>query len=140
MSNTNKNTILTELINKQKTNIIATKKMNYKDMIRIIKNLDTSIFLENCCSIWNGYIVNDEEGKSSYINFYFKGKKISLHRLLYINYVGPLADNEYVKFICKNRGKCCNINHMVLVNKEQNELDKEDTKKRNRLNFSINFD
>ena len=76
MSNTNKNTILTELINKQKMNIIATKKMNYKDMIRIIKNLDTSIFLENCCSIWNGYIVNDEEGKSSYINFYFNKKKL----------------------------------------------------------------
>jgi len=140
MTQTNKNTILTELINKQVDNIILTKKLNYKDMVRIIKNLNTSIFSDDCCSIWTGYIVNDEKNKSLYINFYFKGKKISLHRLLYINYIGPLSDNEYIKFNCKNRGKCCNVKHMVLLNKDINDDEIKDNNKKNELNFSINFD
>ena len=47
-----------------------------------------------------------------YINFYFNKKKIALHRLLYINYVEDVSPNEYIKFLCDNKGKCCNINHM----------------------------
>ena len=39
-------------------------------------------------------------------------KKIALHRLLYINYIGYVSTNEYIKFSCPNKGKCCNINHM----------------------------
>lgn len=29
-----------------------------------------------------------------------------------MNYVGTLLDNEYLKFSCDNKGKCCNIHHM----------------------------
>jgi len=28
-----------------------------------------------------------------------------------LNYIGELADSEYIKFKCPNKGKCCNINH-----------------------------
>ena len=67
-------------------------------------------------------IKNDD--KKSYINFYYKGKKYSLHRLLYINYIGGLEDSEYIKFNCINKGKCCNINHFYKI-KIDNDIQPE---------------
>ena len=49
--------------------------------------------------------------KGTYINFYFKNKKVALHRLLYSNYVSPLTIHEYLKFSCENKGVCCNVTH-----------------------------
>ena len=76
-------------------------------------------------------IKNDD--KSSYINFYYNGKKFALHRLLYINYIGELNDSEYIKFNCSNKGKCCNINHFYKILKSDNEEKKIETPK----NFDI---
>ena len=56
---------------------------------------------------------------SKYINFYFKGKKCALHRLLYLNYVGKLENKEYLKYKCKNKGVCCNINHFNKITKKK---------------------
>ncbi len=112
------NTILYELIKNQKKDIVFEKKLSYNDLKRISKYLINSIF-DDECSLWNGYITvikNDE--KNSYINFYYNGKKYSIHRLLYINFVGSLADTEYIKFKCINKGKCCNINHFYKLNED----------------------
>lgn len=38
--------------------------------------------------------------------------KAALHRLLYSNFVDHLSEDEYLKFTCDNKGKCCNIYHM----------------------------
>jgi len=113
--------IMVELITNQKKNVLNDKKLSYNDLRRISKYLSNSIFADEC-SLWNGYLtvisktVNEE--KNSYINFYFNGKKYALHRLLYLNYLGELADSEYIKFNCNNKGKCCNINHFYKINKE----------------------
>ena len=91
--------------------------------------------MNNCC-IWNGYITNEKnQSKGTYINFYFNKKKIALHRLLYINYVDDVNSNEYIKFSCINKGKCCNVNHMkkYIYNKNSCE-DIEDDKKINDKN------
>jgi hypothetical protein len=115
----NSDKILIELIKNQKKIINNDKKLLYTDLKRISKYLTISIFGDEC-SIWNGYITvikNDE--KNSYINFYFSGKKYSLHRLLYMNYIGELLDSEYIKFKCINKGKCCNINHFYKNNKSE---------------------
>lgn len=110
-SKTNNDAILIELIKNQRKIISANKKLLYNDLKRISKNLSTNIFSDKC-SMWSGYITTiKNEDKSSYINFYFNGKKYALHRLLYLNYIGELADSEYIKFKCQNKGKCCNINH-----------------------------
>ena len=112
----NNDKILIELIENQKKNITNVKKLTYNDFKRISKYLTTSIFNSNC-SIWNGYITTIKNNNTSlYINFYYNGKKYSLHRLLYINYVGELLDSEYIKFSCPNKGKCCNINHFYKIN------------------------
>jgi hypothetical protein len=113
MTTINNEKVLRELLNKQLKNIDMYKKLQFNDIKRISKYLKDSIFGDKC-SIWGGYITNDnDEGKGTYINFYFKEKKVALHRLLYTNFVGELGDTEYLKFCCPNKGKCCNINHIT---------------------------
>ena len=107
------NFLLMELLKRQNKNISSDKKLKYNDIKRISKFLSSSIFSEDKCSIWTGYITNEKnQSKGTYVNFYFNKKKIALHRLLYINYIGDVSNNEYIKFSCKNKGRCCNINHM----------------------------
>ena len=105
------NLLLDEMIEKQIKDCPLNKLLSKSDMKRIIKYIDKSIFNENECCIWKGYITNN---KSKYINFYFKGKKIALHRLLYLNFKGKLYDNTYLTFTCPNKGNCCNINHCII--------------------------
>ena len=106
--------LLSELANRQNKNIPVSKRFQYTDLKRITKYLKSSIFDNDECSIWTGYITNlNNASKGVYINFYFRGKKIALHRLLYINFVGNLDNDEYIKFSCHNKGKCCNINHLI---------------------------
>jgi hypothetical protein len=107
------NDFLKELLLRQLPNINIAKKLTYNDIKRISKFLVSSIFDEINCSIWNGYITNEKnQVKGTYINFYFNQKKIALHRLLYLNFIGDILNTEYIKFSCANKGKCCNIYHM----------------------------
>lgn len=109
--NQDANSIYKELIQKQLK--IKEDKLSLQDIKRVSKNLSKSIFNLTECSIWNGYITNlHNENRGTYINFYFKKKKVALHRLLYNNYVSKLDKNEYIKYTCSNKGKCCNVNHM----------------------------
>ena len=141
-----------ELIQKQRKDCRDSKKLNLSELRRISKNLDNSIFDHNNCSIWNGYITNNNSNlKPSYINFYFRNKKIALHRLLYENYVETLDKNQYLKYSCKNKGICCNINHIEVVNSNKNtNVTTEETKPEDKIsdvngnndktNLIVNFD
>ena len=92
-------------------------------MKRICKYIDTSIFDNNQCCIWNGYITNiNNSNKGTYVNFYFRNKKVALHRLLYSNFVAPLSSSEYLKFNCDNKGICCNINHYEKYKYSKNNI------------------
>lgn len=122
----NKNEILIELINRQRKNVPFDKRLYCNDMKRISKFLTTSIFL-NTCSCWTGYITNLKNyKKGTYINFYFRKKKKALHRLLYINFVDDLRDNEYIKFMCNNKGFCCSVNCMRKIPFNKKSLPIED--------------
>ena len=62
--------------------------------------------------MWTGYITNANNiNKGTYVNFYFRNKKVALHRLLYSNFVAPLDSTEYLKFTCVNKGVCCSVYH-----------------------------
>lgn len=112
-SDEGKNELFKELLVKQIKNICPSKKLQFNDVKRISKFLNETIFDEKKCSLWNGYITNEKnQSKGTYINFYFNKKKIALHRLLYINYIGDISNDEYIKFSCENKGKCCTISHM----------------------------
>ena len=140
--------ILEELLKKQLKNVNINK-LSFEDIKRLSKYIKTSIFDENHCSIWNGYITNvDNESKGIYINFYYNSKKVALHRILYCNYIGDLKDTEYLKFSCENKGKCCNLKHIQKFKyiKSKNVVEpkkKRRNKKRIRKSASsltLNFD
>jgi hypothetical protein len=108
--------LLQELLKNQLKNVPITKKLSYSDLKRVIKYINTSIFDNNKCCIWNGYVTNskpDKNHKGAYVNFYFKKKKVALHRLLYANFKEDIQDSDYLKYTCDNKGSCCNVNHMV---------------------------
>ncbi len=113
------------MLSRQLKNVQLAKKFTYKDIMRIVKHIDKSIFGKQCC-IWKGFIANEKPNKSPYINFYFREKKLALHRLLYSNYVNTLSSNEYIKYSCKNKGKCCTLNHMIKYEKEDNDNNNND--------------
>jgi hypothetical protein len=106
-------TIILELIHKQLKNIDIDNKLTYNDINRLRMYLTTSIFDEKECSLWKGYAPTIKYN-THHIDFYLNKKKKTLYRLLYINYIGPLNSNEYVKSTCENKGLCCNINHFII--------------------------
>jgi len=139
-----KNILLNQLVNKQLNDIPTDLKLSYSDLKRICKYINTSIFNDDICSIWNGYITNNNINKGKYINFYFMKKKVALHRLLYRNFVDNITSTEYIRFSCNNKGICCNITHMqkykynMKNNKKKNKIKKDN--QLNSLNkFTINF-
>jgi hypothetical protein len=140
--------ILDELLKKQLPDVTKNK-LSYEDIRRLSKYIKTSIFNQDCCSIWNGYITNTgNESKGIYINFYYNSRKVALHRILYSNYIGNLTDNEYLKFSCENKGRCCNIKHIqkfqyVKKNKNMDEKKRKRRKKkriRKPTTLTLSFD
>jgi hypothetical protein len=106
----NKNHIIAEMIRNQLPDIPSDKKLLHTDFKRMVRYLNNSIFTPDTCSLWQGYVTDrKKKNKGSYVNFYFRQKKVALHRLLYLNFLGPLADDEYVKFRCERKGHCCSV-------------------------------
>jgi hypothetical protein len=136
-----KNDLLKELLNKQLKNINIEFRLKYSDLKRICKYIKNSIFDQNNCCIWEGYITNYKNTyKGTYVNFYYRKKKVALHRLLYNNFVSVIGPNEYIKFSCENKGRCCNINHFnkFEYNRTKNTkmCDKtQNTKRRKKVNI-----
>ena len=147
--------LLKELIKSQIKNIPSSRKLSYRDLTRIVRQINNSIFDDNSCCLWNGYVTNskpDKNHKGAYVNFYFKKRKVALHRLLFENFKEPIDDDGYLKYTCENKGKCCNVNHMVKFSYSTNvtTLPKHTIKTSNKLHrngnesdnedcFTINF-
>jgi hypothetical protein len=110
VSDNQSNQFVAEMIRNQLGNVSPDRRLLQSDMQRMVRFITTSIFLPDKCSLWQGYVTDrSKTNKGAYINFYFHGKKFALHRLLYINFLGPLKDDEYVKFKCKHKGHCCSV-------------------------------
>lgn len=134
----NKEEIVNKLFNNQLKNVDHKYRLNTKDIIRLSSYINSDPFSETDCCKWRGAISKSTH-QSKYINFWFNKKKQALHRILYLNYKGELQKNKYLKFTCQNpnmRGICCNINHIILINEnddeDNNEIKKET--KDNKLN------
>jgi hypothetical protein len=145
MSNTSsleKKKYLKELVKNQLKTVAPSRRLINGDHVRLAKYIDSSIFDEDQCCVWGGYITNAKNAKKgTYINFYFRKKKVALHRLLYENYVGELGDEYYLKFSCdnENKGKCCNVNHMLKykynsTDNDQSELENSKEQEKNAEN------
>lgn len=114
-----------ELKRRQLPSCPASKAFRPGDIQRIVQHTTHSIFDKENCALWTGYITNlRNKRKGTYVNFYFRNKKkVALHRLLYANFKGEISADEYIKYSCQNKGRCCNVNHMVKF--EYNAPDEE---------------
>lgn len=131
---TNNSDLLKEMLLRQLKNVPNDKKLQYQDMKRMCKYIKTSIFDSTSCSSWGGYITNaNKSDKGTYINFYFRKRKAALHRLLYVNFIGELSDDEYLKFNCENKGLCCNIRHIKKFKYIKKDTTDEQTQKLSKL-------
>ena len=135
MSKSSKNKLFIELVNRQIETEI--KKLDVKSLQRISRNVENSLF-SNECVFWQGYITYIQSTDVHYINFFFNGKKHALHRLLYLNFIGDLKKNEYLKYKCDNKGKCCNINHILKINSKKKSLEKDENEKKININNNKN--
>jgi hypothetical protein len=145
LSTKDSNEIFKELIKNQIPNVPAKWKLNINDMKRICKYVDRSIFDPDSCCLWKGYITNvNNLSKGTYVNFYFRNRKVALHRLLYSNFVAPLDETEYLKFNCEHKGVCCNVNHYERYRYSKNSSftrePKKEPKKENKDTFVIGTD
>ena len=131
----NKNLIFQDLIKNQRKNISNDRKLSLSDLKRISSYLNKSIFTDEC-SLWDGYIT-EIKNTTCFINFFYNGKKQALHRLLFYNYVDEVSDNEYLKYSCENKGKCCCIKHILRL-KKNNEASKSKTVDKSENNTETN--
>jgi len=120
--------LFVNLIKKQRKNIRRKGnygKLTFQDIKRVDKYLKRNIFDGDDCCIYKG------ELKKNYATISFKGKKVSVHRLLYHNYISNITDGDYVTFSCSNRGICCNLQHFTMSKKKKDTVKdtKKDTKK-----------
>lgn len=122
--NDDKKHLMTELCVKQRKHNNKKYLLKNKDLQRFINNINDSIFNnDNKCVIWNGKTIKNK--KVEYVNFYLNKKKFALHRILYINFIDDINDNQYIKFNCNNSGKCCNLKHMVIKQNINNVIKEE---------------
>ena len=122
--NNSSQTLFVNLIKKQRKNIRRKGnygKLSFQDIKRVDKYLKRNIFDSDDCCIYKG------ELKKNYATISFKGKKVSVHRLLYHNYISSITDGDYVSFSCNNRGICCNLQHFSMSKKKKDS--KKDSKK-----------
>tara|TARA_B100001013_G_scaffold257800_1_gene161237 strand:- start:802 stop:1215 length:414 start_codon:yes stop_codon:yes gene_type:complete len=108
--------LFVSLIRKQRKEIIKKGnygKLSFDDIKRIDKYLNSNIFCSDECCIYRG------ELKKNYATISYKGKKVSVHRLLYHNYINNLIKTDYIVFNCPNKGICCNLEHFSMSSKKK---------------------
>ena len=114
---------INEILKKQLDDVPEQLKLSFKDIKKILKYTNNDIFNNTKCCLWTGSIIKN---KGFYVNFYKNKKKISLHRLLYINFIDSKLDNKtYLSFKCNNYGICCNINHIDIKKNIKKKIKKK---------------
>lgn len=112
--------LLDELISKQLDDVPSEYKLSRKDLFRITKYIDKSIFSNDGCVLWQGYVKKLTTRKNpGEVCFFYKGKKKILHRLLFRNFF-KLEDYQYIKAECNHQGQCVNLNHYKIYNYNNN--------------------
>ena len=83
-------------------------KMTFEDIQRVEKNIQKDIFDKDICCLYKGEI------KNGFASISYKGKKVSVQRLLYHNYIGPIRRNQIIQYKCENKGTCCCLKHLYV--------------------------
>lgn len=110
----NSQNLFLKLIKNQRKNIKKIGnygKLSFEDIKRIDKYIEEDIFEGKECIIYKGEI------KKNYATMSYKGKKVSVHRLLYHNYIDDINETDHIVFLCNNKSICCNLLHFYIKSK-----------------------
>ncbi len=102
------------LIKKQRKNISMIGnygRLSFDDIKRLDKYIVENIFSSQKCIIYKG------EVKKNYATVSYKAKKVSLHRLLYHNYIDDINEIDQIIFYCDNKSICCNLLHFGILDR-----------------------
>lgn len=111
---------LSVIIKRQRNDIKKSgnyNKMTFRDLKRLDNYIEGNIFTSDDCVRYTG------ELKKNTAIFSFKGKKVSLHRLMYHNFIDHITRNDIIKFKCPNKGICANLTHIYLKGHEDSDID-----------------
>lgn len=102
-----KNKLMIKLCKFQRKGLSNEIKLNPKDHMRIIKFITDYKLFSNKCILWSGY----KYKRFKYcITFYLNGKKRNIVRILFINYIDNLNNDEILRNTC-NTERCVNPFH-----------------------------
>jgi hypothetical protein len=83
-------------------------KLHFKEILRIAKSCGIYYYGDDKCIPYALYV------KSNVPDISFRGRKISLYRILYINFIGHIEMNESIETTC-NTKYCVNICHLKKI-------------------------
>lgn len=117
-------------------------KLDFEDLKRIDRCISGDPLKSNKCCLYLRKLV-----KNSYSTFSFRGKKTSILRILYHNYIDDIKPNSRIKYSCENKGLCCNLNHFKVIEVEETpeieeniEKNVENTEKKEIFDFDEEVD
>ena len=86
-------------------------KLDFNDIKRLDLYINGNIFDDKSCSLYTGEI------KKKYSTISYKGKKVSVLRILYHNFVDDINKDDILEYICEYPGLCCTLSHFKIKNK-----------------------
>lgn len=95
------------------------ERIKLDEIKRLDKNIYENFFDSDECVLYHG------EVKNNYATISFKKKKVSVHRLIYHNYVGHISNSDKIEFLCDKKGNCCNIKHFTIKKAPPKKKEKE---------------
>jgi hypothetical protein len=99
------------LLNFQRKNISDSGnygRLGFQDLKRLDTYIKGNIFSSNKCCLYTGEI------KKKYSTISYKGKKVSVLRLLICNFVSDVKSEDILEYLCENTGICCNLKHFKI--------------------------
>jgi len=80
-------------------------RLTFIDLKRIDLLISGDITNSTKCCLYTG------KPKGTYCTISFRGKKVSLLRILYHNLIEDINPHTRINHTCENKGICCNLSH-----------------------------
>ena len=92
-------------------------RLSFLDLKRIDLLISGDVTKSSKCCLYNG------TPKGNYCTFSFRGKKTSILRILYHNLIDDVTHTMSIKYLCENKGICCNLSHFKFIDFDSSELE-----------------
>ena len=86
-------------------------KLNFVECLRINKFLHNVDIFTDKCVVYE----NKNKNNKTYISISYNGKKVSLLKLLYLNFVDDITNHSHIKYLCEHNGLCLSIKHITFI-------------------------